>query len=172
MPAQHGAARRLGDRRRPGARRQTLQHLPGVVAFVRNHLDLVAGPRRQRECFELGRGDLERRFERLSVAGIAGMDRCREDRAAVQIDRALGLVGLYASRVRPSFSRVIRASGSTGLTQSAFETRLPGRAIELAELVRGRHAIPLVRASSPSIPCEPAPSSRRTIERIAATHRG
>jgi hypothetical protein len=65
-------------------------------------------------------------------------------------------------------SRVIRASGSTGLTQSAFETRLPGR-------VRSNWrswsvvgvAIPLVRASSPSIACQPAPSARRTIERIA-----
>jgi hypothetical protein len=39
--------------------------------------------------------------------------------------------------------RVIRASGSAGLTQSAFETRFFGpRAVELAELVRARRRDP------------------------------
>ena len=46
--------------------------------------------------------------------------------------------------MRPSFSRVILASGSVGLTQSAFETACRCGPVELAELVGGRGRDPAI----------------------------
>ena len=64
---------------------------------------------------------------------------------------------------------MILASGSLGLAQWAFETRLPLRVRSSWRSCSVlRVAIPLLRASSRSMACQPTPSARRTIERIGA----
>jgi hypothetical protein len=134
-----------------------------VVALVGDDLGRSRGRRRQLEGFEVRRGDLEGRFEGPGVAGIARMNHGRENRAAIQIDRVLGLVGEPGAPVlqpRDPGLRVDRAD------PVGVRDPLAGAgAIELAQLIR---ASPLVRASAPSIACQPVPSVRRTIARMAA----
>ncbi len=68
------------------------------------------------------------------------------------VSRSTACSGLEAKRVRPSFRRVILASGSLGLAHSAFEVRLPlrRRSSRLSSAAVGV-AIPLSLASRASI---------------------
>lgn len=77
-----------------------------------------AGPVRQDRLDLLRRGD--QRFDhRLRVAGIGILHRVTPTTTPVSMSTACS--ALWARRVRPSFIRVIFASGSRGCVQSSFE---------------------------------------------------
>jgi hypothetical protein len=135
-----------------------------VIAFVGDHLGGVIGRWRKVESFEVGCRPFEGGLEGLRVAGVAGMNLGCQDRAGVEIDRVLGLVGQPGATVlkpRDPRLRIGRA-----LPVGIRDPLAGAGPVELAELVGV--AIPLLRASSASMACQSTPSARRTIERIAA----
>ena len=75
---------------------------------------------------------------------------------------------LCAKRVRPSFILVIRASRSGGCSQSLFEALFGRFRSVLTRSSRVGVSIPEATASCSRNSSYPVPSSRRTIERIAA----